>query len=84
MARAVSSLRLEEVNFLSEIVSNFLCGHIAVSKDILIKLSRLRAFLHKLSSRSVASERRRKLFMSLKGLYTIAQLLPSAIKSIER
>lgn len=78
----INSLNPEEVNFLSEIVYNFLRGRIIIPRDLLKSLLRHRSFLYSLSSSSNTAEKRKKLFMTLKGLYVLAQLLPFTLKSI--
>ena len=70
------SIKLKEINLLSEICLNVVKGNLQLPKRAKTVLARVKKTLYKLASRVIHSDAKKKLWKTLKGLHILNILLP--------
>jgi len=73
----------QEIGFICEIVTNFLCGNITVNSIKLRALHTSRHDLHKLVSKTTSNKTKKNLINSLIGLNIVKILLPYANNTLK-
>ncbi len=72
----------KEINFFSEIASNFLRGNIKTDSISFKHLKRIKQYIYKLASNKTAKKYKHQLLSSLKGLQILNLLIPLTIQTL--
>jgi hypothetical protein len=72
----------KRLDYISEIILNFLNSNIKTDNSIINKLQPLREILHKIASKKTSLVLKKHIISSLKGIYILHTLLPLTIKII--
>jgi hypothetical protein len=80
--KLLSNLSDREVDFISEVIKNFLKRNIRARPSIVLKLKKFKREIRNLSSREYSRNIKRKILNSIKGISILNLLLPFAIQKI--
>ena len=65
----IKGISREELNYICEIILNFLHSKIKVGFITLKKLKKFRSLMHKLVAKNISANKKKSILCSLKGLY---------------
>lgn len=72
----LKSITPSQIKLLSEVCMNIIRGNVPITKRVKTILTRVKKTLHKLASRTVKSDDKKKLWLGIGGLHILNTLLP--------